>query len=286
MEQTSPTTASAATKPAHVLVGPKEDAFPLPDQLWELFSKKGTKTIFLSLGTSPSCLADLDIAEQLGCPLHAFPVTETELAAWEETREVLIRRARDASGARFPFSAGAEEKWILKKNLIVQRAVPWIGCLGEQVATLEGATTPLPLKPAEPLITGLCSALKLESARVDILKLDYAGSLPGLEREALRAVLEAGFRPGLVLVRWEGSPDAHVPSCYAAGHLQMMGYKLIAVHEGKYLYYFTDQDLYMSCSWLVTTVPNPLAHELLIAGRASALATPPVAGEPAPLSSS
>jgi hypothetical protein len=58
-------------------------------------------------------------------------------------------------------------------------------------------------------------------------------------------------------------PDTHAPTSLAAGHLQNCGYQLVAKIDKKFFYYFIDQDMYMTCSWENTAVPNPMIKEVL-----------------------
>ena len=106
----------------------------------------------------------------------------------------------------------------------------------------------------------LCFGMGLTETRIDILKIDLGN---GDERAVLYAILDAGFRPSTLMVNWSEMPDTNVPISLMAGHLQNMGYQLLAKEESKFLYYFTDRDWYMSCSWEDTTCPNPLIAEVI-----------------------
>ena len=93
--------------------------------------------------------------------------------------------------------------------------------------------------------------------KIDICKLDAKDA----NRMILFDIMDAGYRPSLILVRFTESPDAHVPTQLAAGHLQNCGYALMGVHEDKYLYYFVDNCLYDYCSWVQPGIENPLVAE-------------------------
>jgi len=58
-------------------------------------------------------------------------------------------------------------------------------------------------------------------------------------------------------------PNEDVATSLVAGHLQTIGYQLIQKIENKFLYIYTDQDWYMTCSWENTAAPNPLIAEVL-----------------------
>jgi hypothetical protein len=107
--------------------------------------------------------------------------------------------------------------------------------------------------------------------RIDVLKVDTVAAAPGLERGIIGAVLNAGFRPAVVLVQWSESPNVGLATTVAAGNLQNCGYRLISKVDNKFLYYFTDDDMYQLCSWEETSCQNPLMSEIISSTRDSIL---------------
>jgi hypothetical protein len=91
--------------------------------------------------------------------------------------------------------------------------------------------------------------------RIDIFKVDLPYEL---ERGVIMAMLNAGLRPGFIMVKWGKKPNDDVPTTLTAGHLQNCGYYLIGKTDNKFLYYYTDNDLYMSCEWEGMTTQNPI----------------------------
>jgi hypothetical protein len=245
------------------------DAFPILDRVWDIYAGKGIRTVFLSVGASNSAMADLEIAESLGCPLHVVPLNAAEKASWAEVAGILKERKRDDSAS--PFSAGAESKWILPKNLRVQEAVPWW-----ERGTIDISGTVIPTERVGDLMKSITSLMKIkdDSNRIDILKIDTASSAPGLERGVLGAVLNAGYRPALILVRWSSMPDVELSTTLAAGHLQNSGYSLLGKVDNKFLYYFTDEDLYQLCSWEGIVATNPVVTEIVNATKSPRMFTP------------
>ena len=90
------------------------DPFPCISDLFAFYHKKGIRTVFFSIGISKNVGADLEIAETIGCPIHVICETEADSKNWMEVRDVL-RTHTAVEG----FSAGAEKKWILPKNVRV-----------------------------------------------------------------------------------------------------------------------------------------------------------------------
>lgn len=278
---------SAATAaPAIGAIGLGSSApFPMFDRVWEIFTEKGIRTIFVSIGNSSSSAADLDLAETIGCPMHVIPLTEKGRAEWAEIAAILKEKKREGANATHSFSEGAEQKWILPKNIRVQEAVPsWEAgtirrtlhvlegkpCAPSESARREGAE--ISTIPVKLFVDTICREAKLKDdiTRIDILKIDAKSEWPGLEKNILAAVLDAGYRPCIVLVNWSEAPDVDLSTTLAAGHLQNSGYRLYGKEGTKFLYYFSDNDLYQLCSWEDTKAANPLVNELarqlLVAG--------------------
>jgi len=245
------------TVPATIIAPSSADPFPSINNLWSLYAKKGSRTVFLSIGASKAALPDLEIVETLGCPLNVVPITSENAEKWNEIGQVIKERAR--SNTATDFSIGAEEKWILPKNFHILSALPW---WSNGHIDVSGVTNPVPTQDFFGVVTDICKrmALKDGEVRLDILKIDVP---EGLERPILLAVLEAGFRPGLILVKWTKMPNTDVPTSLCAGHLQNCGYQLIRTFENKFAYYFTDRDMYMTCSWEETNCVNPLVRDLV-----------------------
>ena len=234
------------------------DPFPIVDTLWDLFAGKGIRTVFLSIGTSASPLADLEISESLGCPLHICALSDAEQKSWSEVSTVLKERSRPSSASAF--TEGVDTKWILPKNLRRIDALPW---WTDGTVDLSGAT--LRAEKLDPLVSSLCATMKLKDSakRIDLLKIDTTQSAPGLEIPVLHNILSEGYRPSVLLVKWSVMPDVSIKTTIAAGHLQCCGYSLLSVIDDKFLYYFNDENLYEICSWEKRSPMNPIAAEII-----------------------
>jgi hypothetical protein len=240
------------------LLGKDGDSFPILEDAPEMFTAKGIRTVFMTIGNSKTAHADLEIAESLGCPIHAVPLSATQAEEWGEVISIIKERNRE--NAVYPFSTGSEGKWILPKNVRVHKSIPWwtkgqIDISNNSLQTLE----------AMDMLVNICANMKLkdDSVRLDILKVDTVSTIPGFERGLLGAILDAGFRPSLILVNWSKRPDVDICTTMAAGHLQNTGYRLMSKVDNKFLYYFTDHDMYQICSWEDTKCFNPMMNEII-----------------------
>lgn len=255
---TSVSLASPLPKLTTVIGEKSSEPFPMINNPWDTFAGKGIRTVFVTIGASKSVEADLEIAEGLGCPINIVALNPTETAKWNEVTTILKERKRGTESV-YDFSVGADTKWILPKNVRQHLELPWWAKGQVDLSGFSVNTTPL-----NEFLTSICSTMKIKDniTRIDILKIDACASAPGLEKAVLGAVLNSGFRPALILVNWSERPDVDLSTTIAAGHLQNAGYRLMDKIDNKFIYYFTDSDLYQLCSWEVTTCQNPLLNEI------------------------
>jgi hypothetical protein len=232
------------------LIGSKEDPYPMIENVWNFFSEKGTKLVFVSVGTGNSCLPDLDFAEMNGCPILKLDTPETS-AKWNEVKDIL--KARKLQETTSEFAKPAMRKWVLPKNLHLQDCIP---CSYNGTLVSDGVT--LATRSWNDLLKEHCKTIGLEEPRLDVLKVDKCP----LEVLVLTSVIQSGFRPSLLLVNWMTSPDSDVETLNTAAHLQMLGYALVGKEGSKYLYFYTDVNYYETCSW--ETVAKKFENPLLV----------------------
>ena len=207
------------------------EEIPFLKDLWSFFSSKGVKTNFFSVNPDASFALDLDICESLGCPVRVLTDSPTIETKWSIIAATLKARGIASENANLAWLEGIQKRWILPRNLIIKRtALEW-STLAKEAAAIEGN-------------------------RVDMLKIE--GSQEE-ERAILYSLTDGGFRPGVLLVRYTYDPDENVPSMLVAGHLQMIGYRLVECKGPWFLYLFEDTCFYDSCSWRTTTCQNPLS---------------------------
>lgn len=241
--------------PTILLGSNTNDPFPCIEHIIELFSKKNIKTIFASIGTSRSCIADLEISETLGCPIFIAPGFDSK--KWKALENYIKETPLNTdylSDTSDSFFTGLQDKWVLPRNIRIQEAIPWwtSGSINAETETVK--TTVF-----TEWVSSICSTMNIDELRLDIIKVDLPD---GLERGVLLSMLDAGFRPAVILVNWLHSPDTDVSTTLSAGHLQNCGYNLLRIESTKCLYFYSNQDTYMMNSWENTDVPNPMIAEL------------------------
>ncbi len=236
-------------------MGVENDKWPMLERLWDLFSAKGIKTVFMSVGAGESALLDLEIAETLGCPLHIFEVRESVLKQWDDVQAIL--KSRKAPEVAAPFTNGVESKWVLPKNIRVHKELP---SFFTGTAVLENVS--YPTKDIASCVKDCINSMNLkeENMRIDLLKICLGNEY---EIPILEACLAKGFRPGLLMIEWTNLPDENLASCITAGHLQTCGYTLLGHYGNRFLYLANDKCMYEICSWQMNGIENPMVNEIV-----------------------
>jgi hypothetical protein len=207
---------------------------PFLKDIWNFFGVKGTKTVFLSINPEKSFWVDLEVCESLGCPIHILTNSEVVEKKWEIVSKTLKARKIEEADGELQWLKGVEKKWILTKNIKLNRTeFSW--------NTLKN----------------VANESKLD--RIDLLKVE-AGTEE--ERVLLYSMIDSGYRPGVLLVKYTTDPDNAVPPMLLAGHLQMIGYRLLSCVNNWFMYMYQDFCLYDSCSWRNTLVQNPVVASL------------------------
>jgi hypothetical protein len=199
-------------------------------------------------------MADLELAETIGCTIHSVPLTPSGITNWETIRVIL--KTHTNSDETNTFLKGVETKWVFAKNIHIHTTMPWWVSSNMDLNGLRIETQPF-FNWAQKA----CNMINIvDDVRIDILKIDVENEL---ECGILGAMLHAGFRPGCIIINWTFMPDLHTPTTLAAGNLQNCGYKLMAKEGKKFFYYFNDEDIYMTCSWESTEHTNPMVNEII-----------------------
>jgi len=211
----------------------ESEKFPVFRNLWDFFAVKGNKTNYVSFGSSCSPMVELHFSESIGCKLYIFDEDEKACQQWEEIKEVL--KTRKINESTSTFAKASLQKWVLPQNIVVNHQLP-------SFSTVKS------------IISGLN-----EHDRIDVLKVDCSKDK---NAELLYSVFHNGYRPGILMIHWESSPDSSLETTLLAGHIQNLGYGLVSKWNQNYLYYFTDKNLYEMCSWETSEVQNPLVSKL------------------------
>ena len=229
---------------------------PIVDKLWEFYSAKGIKTVFISVGTSSSPLAELEVAETLGCPLHIVEWNKEKTDDWNKVVSILNTR-KETEETTCSFTTGVTNKWILGKNIRVSNSLPFYfdgtcHISGETIQTIKFET----------YVRSICDIMNIpiDSHRVDLLNIQVGNST---EIPLLFSLLNTPYRPGLIIVSYTDKPDTNIYSTQVAGHLQNTGYMLLAKEDSKFLYVYNDKNVYEFCSYEDTSIDNPLVYELV-----------------------
>jgi hypothetical protein len=254
--ETKPQKASTAEIPIKLVGAKGTNPIPMLEKLWDFYSVKGIKTVFISLGTSSSPLAELEIAETLGCPINIVEYDSAKLDLWNKTSDILkIRKVSEETTC--DFTNEVVNKWVLPKNLRVTNKLPFF-----YNGSIELSGNVIETVNFNQYIESVCSAMNIsqENARIDILNIQLGAEL---EQSVLLAFLNNCYRPGLIIVNYTYKPDSHLLSTMVAGHLQNVGYMLIGKEDSKFLYVYNDKNVYEFCSYETMNIDNPLIYEFL-----------------------
>ena len=237
-------------------IGSKEEPYPMLANVWDFFSTKGTKTVFVSVGTGSTCLPDLDFAETIGCKILKLDTPDVS-AKWQEVTEIL--KTRKATETTSDFAKAATRKWVLPKNIILGDYLP-----SYTNGTIVSGEMTFPTKGWFEVLQEHCVktiGLPEEEVHCDILKVDTCAH----ESQVLQSLLHTGFRPSLLLIHWNNSPDEDLQTLNTAAYLQMLGYALVGKEGKRFLYYYTDVNYFETCSWetVAKKFENPFVSNLL-----------------------
>ena len=236
----------------------KKGSNPLPmlQNLWEFYSSKGIKTVFVSLGTSSSPLGELEVIETLGCPIHIIEYNSEKLELWGKVKDILKER-KETEINKCDFTADVINKWVLPKNIRISNNL-----LSTYNGTVELSGNTIITTDYDTYVKSICSDMNISNGnhRIDLLNIQLGS---GLEVSVLFALTNSAYRPGLIIVNYTNKPDSNIFTTQCAGHLQNLGYKLILKEENKFLYLYNDKNVYEFASYENTNVENPLLYEVI-----------------------
>jgi len=222
---------------------------PLPKDPLAFFQYKQGNRIFLTLAnTTATWRDDLAIGERLFadtivCPVEVTPEFQQDI---ETTKDVLKQRMKYPGVKEIPALEQVAKTWILPAKLHQ----------GPSVSSFLFSSTEQTLRA---VLSPLLETLTPGEHQIHLLKIELGG---GQERPILYKLLDEGFRPSLVLVKWSHDVDEHIPSAHCAGHLLNSGYSCIAYENNYGLYMYNEQILYDICSLKEPSLKNPIMESL------------------------
>ncbi len=219
---------------------------PVPKDTIMFFKDKQGPRLFITVADDPSVWKkDLAInerffSEMVVCP---FQTSLPELTSQITTvQDILKQRSKYPGVKDDPEALMVSKTWVLPNKIhcgpsLLTSGYPSFGTVFESVFT----------------------DLKMESV-IHILKVELPN---GTERQILYSLLDSGFRPSLLLIKWSFDLDEHIPTAHCAGHLFNSGYALMSYQNGYALYMYTDESLYDICSMKTVGIQNPILTELM-----------------------
>jgi hypothetical protein len=213
--------------------------YPILKQLFTFFSKNIQNLVIWSVGFHKGGF-ECEVADMLNCKIQIFDARPASKSMYEKVSRILTNHRPDTN----------DDPWFekLSKYFIQNDAFSF----SSVIPGFHTGAFDLSGQPTQTF------ALSTETiSKVDFLKIDY----PEYEKQILYAILNAGYRPGLICIHWDKNPDEFTPSMLAAGHLQTCGYTLVAFKGNSFLYRFIDDCIYEMCSWCRTDCNHPLLEE-------------------------
>ena len=222
----------------------KEDGnikFPFLRSIYDFFSPRTRQITAWSFGFRCGGF-EAELLENTGCEMTVFDArkdAQERFAIFKRVSEEHEKADTDPEWAD-----ALLDHWFVAKKVSLKESVPF---------SYSGT---LRVNGVETKVSDMDTSI---IPRVDLVKIDY----PTFECELLYAIMQAGYRPGLLWVTWTENPDENVKSMLAAGHLQSIGYSLEMVDGNTFVYKFNDQCLYEMCSWAIPGTANPMVTSIL-----------------------
>ena len=223
---------------------------PLPKEPLNFYQFKQGNRLFLTICEDAQVWQDdLVIGERLFADTVVIPVGD--VAPHEEAlvlvKDVLKQRMKYPGAKENPKLEQLAKTWVLPTKLH----------LGPNMSSF--------LAPSEhsvqEALDSIVQSVNPDEGKVHFLKVEVSN---GLERQLLFKVLDNGFRPGLLMVKWSYDMDDHTATAHCAGHVLNSGYSLVALENGYALYMFTDQPLYDITSMKQISLSNPMMDSILL----------------------
>ncbi len=212
-------------------------SYPILKDLYHFFSPRSKNITAISFGLGEMGI-ETHLISSTGCKINIFDSRPDKEGIFNKYFNILKTHSTEENSTEW--EKELSQQWILVKNITFSKEIPF---------TYSGTID----------ISGVLTQLqKFSYERIDLCKIDY----DDFNTSIVNAILNAGYRPGILLIHWNKHPDHFTNTMLTAGHLQSSGYRLIG-NEGKwFLYLFIDNCIYETCSWARTDVDNPMIEEI------------------------
>jgi hypothetical protein len=213
-----------------------DEEFPFLEDMYFFFSKKGKTLEVYSYGLGNAGI-EAEICEQMGCFIKIFDGREGKKEAFDKIINVLQTHKVNENDEQSLKDLSL--KWILPNKFQYNDYLPW---------SFDGTLESIKLKKID----------VNEVPQIDVLKIDYST----YNTSILLNIIESGYRPGMIFIKWDKHPDMDVNSMIGAGNLQTVGYRLLGVKGNWFMYIYTDSCMYDIVSWARTDCNNPMFEEI------------------------
>ena len=226
---------------------------PIPKEPLTFFNYNNGSRFFVTITDTPSVWQDdIPIAEKLFadmivCPLVSENSTiEMHSSTMDLTKDVLKQRMKYPGVKEDPKLQQLARTWVLPTKINLGPAANTFTSISEK-SILES-------------LESTFETLNNKDSKINLLKIELSS---GQERHLLYKVLDNGFRPSLIMMRWSYDLDEHVLTAHCAGHLLNSGYSLICMENNYCLYMFMDRPLYDIASMKTVGLDNPIMETIL-----------------------
>lgn len=214
--------------------------YPALTHLFQFFQPRTSSIVLWSFGFGFGGV-ETDVVESTGANIHIFDARPEAKERYDTALRVLT--THEVLPTDDEWVSTLKDKWVLKKRFNYHTELPWSF---SGTIDLSGVNTTFQKINTE------------TTPRVDLCKIDY----PLLTYDIVHMLLNKGFRPGILYIRWDEHPDMSTQAMLSAGHLQNCGYTLVSEVDGYFLYRFIDECVYEYCSWARSDCVNPLVNDI------------------------